>query len=93
MRAKTEDRELLRQFQEVERLPGEDKQIVKTLLEALLLRRKIQSLATQQQQVRSLTWRPGAGALPARPRGRPACPGRPLAVAPSPQPAGWTPSP
>lgn len=46
VRAKLEDRELLRQFQEVEQLPIEDKQIVKTLLEALLLRRKIQSLAT-----------------------------------------------
>lgn len=47
VRAKIEDRELLRQFQEVERLPVEDKQVVKTLLEALLLRRKIQTLAAQ----------------------------------------------
>jgi transcriptional regulator with XRE-family HTH domain len=45
VRVSIEDRELLRQFQEVQGLPQEDKQVVKTLLDALLLRRKIQTLA------------------------------------------------
>jgi transcriptional regulator with XRE-family HTH domain len=39
------DRELLKQFQEVEQLPERDKQVVKTLLEAFLLKQQIQSLA------------------------------------------------
>lgn len=39
------DRELLKQFQEVEQLPEKEKQVVKTLLEAFLLKQQIQSLA------------------------------------------------
>lgn len=44
-RAKFADRELLRQFQEVERLPDEDKHVVKTLLDAFLTKRHLQTLA------------------------------------------------
>ncbi len=40
-RAKFADRELLRQFQEVERLPDEDKHVVKTLLDAFLTRKHL----------------------------------------------------
>ncbi|MGH7044745.1 MAG: helix-turn-helix domain-containing protein [Acetobacteraceae bacterium] len=43
-RAKFADRELLKQFQEVERLPEEDKHVVKTLLDALLTKKHLQSL-------------------------------------------------
>ncbi len=43
-RAKFADRELLRQFQEVERLPDEDKHVVKTLLDAFLTKRHLQAL-------------------------------------------------
>ena len=39
------DRELLKQFQEVEQLPEKEKQVVKSLLEAFLLKQQIQSLA------------------------------------------------
>jgi hypothetical protein len=38
------DRELLRQFQAVEHLPDADKQAVKTLLDAFLTRRQIESI-------------------------------------------------
>ena len=44
-KANFEDRELLRQFQEVERLPEEDKTVVKKLLDAFLIRKQLQSLA------------------------------------------------
>lgn len=40
-----QDAELLQQFQEVESLPAEEKAFVKKVLEALLLRRRVQSLA------------------------------------------------
>ena len=43
-KAKFEDRELLRQFQEVERLPEEDKTVVKKLLDAFLTKKHLQSL-------------------------------------------------
>jgi transcriptional regulator with XRE-family HTH domain len=43
-RAKFADRELLKQFQEVERLPDEDKHVVKTLLDAFLTKKHLQSL-------------------------------------------------
>jgi len=46
-RARFEDRELLRQFQEVERLPDEDKTVVKKLLDAFLTKKQIQRLAAQ----------------------------------------------
>ncbi|MBH0725523.1 hypothetical protein I3A88_26190 [Salmonella enterica] len=40
-----EDRELLRQFQEVEQLPDEDKEVIKKLLDAFLTKKQIQALA------------------------------------------------
>lgn len=40
-----EDRELLRQLQEVEHLPGEDKTVVKKLLNAFLTKKHLQSFA------------------------------------------------
>ena len=43
-RAKFADRELLKQFQEVERLPDEDKHVVKTLLDAFLTKKQLQTL-------------------------------------------------
>jgi len=44
-KAKFEDRELLRQFQEVERLPEEDKNVIKKLLDAFLTKKQLQALA------------------------------------------------
>lgn len=44
-RARFEDRELLRQFQEVESLPDDDKLVVKKLLDAFLTKKQIQRLA------------------------------------------------
>ena len=38
------DRELLKQFQEVEYLPDEDKNVVKKLLDAFLTRKQLQAL-------------------------------------------------
>lgn len=46
-KARFEDRELLRRFQEVQELPERDKEIVKELLDAFLTRRQIQSLAAR----------------------------------------------
>ncbi len=46
-RARFEDRELLRQFQEVEKLPEEDKAVVKRLLEAFLTKKQLQELAAR----------------------------------------------
>ncbi|UXK13029.1 helix-turn-helix domain-containing protein [Erwinia pyrifoliae] len=43
-KARFEDRELLRQFQEVELLPDEDKAVIKKLLDAFLTRKHIQAL-------------------------------------------------
>jgi len=43
-RAKFADRDLLRQFQEVERLPEEDKHVIKTLLDAFLTKKQLQTL-------------------------------------------------
>ena len=44
-RARLEDRELLQQFQEVEKLGDEDKRVVKVLLDAFLTKRKLRALA------------------------------------------------
>ncbi len=44
-KARFEDRELLRQFQEIEHLPEADKTVVKTLLDAFLTKKHLQSLA------------------------------------------------
>ena len=44
-KARFEDRELLRQFQEVEKLPEEDKMVIKKLLDALLTKKQLQALA------------------------------------------------
>jgi transcriptional regulator with XRE-family HTH domain len=46
-KAKFEDRELLLQFQEVEKLQEEDKQEVKTLIDAFLTKKHIQELASR----------------------------------------------
>jgi len=43
-KAKFSDRELLKQFQEVERLPEADKHVVKTLLDAFLTKKQLQTL-------------------------------------------------
>ena len=42
--ARVTDRELLRQFQAVEHLPDADKQVVKTLLDAFIAKRQIESI-------------------------------------------------
>ncbi|MGM3161066.1 helix-turn-helix domain-containing protein [Dickeya undicola] len=44
-KARFEDRELLRQFQEVEQLPDEDKEVIKKLLDAFLTKKQLQALA------------------------------------------------
>lgn len=44
-KARFEDRDLLRQFQEVERLPDEDKHVIKKLLDAFLTKKQLQALA------------------------------------------------
>jgi len=44
-KAKFGDRELLKQFQEVEQLPEEDKTLVKKLLDAFLTKKHLQALA------------------------------------------------
>ncbi|WP_239005707.1 hypothetical protein [Pectobacterium parmentieri] len=44
-KARFEDRELLRQFQEVEQLPDEDKEVIKKLLDVFLTKKQIQALA------------------------------------------------
>jgi len=44
-KARFEDRELLKQFQEVEQLPDEDKHVVKKLLDAFLTKKQLQALA------------------------------------------------
>lgn len=44
-KARFEDRELLKQFQEVEQLPDEDKNVVKKLLDAFLAKKQLQALA------------------------------------------------
>jgi transcriptional regulator with XRE-family HTH domain len=44
-KARFEDRELMKQFQEVEQLPDEDKNVVKKLLDAFLTKKQLQALA------------------------------------------------
>ncbi len=44
-KARFEDRELLRQFQEVEQLPDDDKKVIKKLLDAFLTKKHLQALA------------------------------------------------
>jgi len=44
-KARFEDRELLRQFQEVENLADEDKNVVKKLLDAFLVKKQLQAMA------------------------------------------------
>jgi transcriptional regulator with XRE-family HTH domain len=46
-KARFEDRELLCQFQEVEKLADEDKMVVKKLIDAFLTKKQIQSLAAR----------------------------------------------
>lgn len=45
VRAKLNDRDLLRQFQEIEKLSDPEKSVVKIFLDAFLTKKKIQSLA------------------------------------------------
>jgi transcriptional regulator with XRE-family HTH domain len=45
-KASFEDRELLRQFQEVEKLPEADKMLVKRFLDAFLFKRQVENMAT-----------------------------------------------
>ena len=44
-KARFEDRELLKQFQKVEQLPDEDKNVVKKLLDAFLTKKQLLALA------------------------------------------------
>ncbi len=44
-KARFEDRELLKQFQEVEQLSDDDKMVVKKLLDAFLTKKQLQALA------------------------------------------------
>ena len=44
-KARFEGRELLKQFQDVEQLPDEDKNVVKKLLDAFLTKKQLQALA------------------------------------------------
>ena len=46
-RAGFEDRELLQQFQEIEKLPEEDKAVVKRFLDAFLTKKQLQKLAAR----------------------------------------------
>lgn len=46
-KARFEDRELLEQFQEVQKLPDEDKALVKSFLGAFLFKRKVQGLSAR----------------------------------------------
>jgi hypothetical protein len=47
-KAKFEDSELLRQFQQVETLPEEDKIVVKKFLHAFLIKKQLEELAARQ---------------------------------------------
>lgn len=44
-KARFEDRDLLRHFQEVQQLPEDDKHVVKKLLDAFLTKKQLQALA------------------------------------------------
>lgn len=44
-KARFEDRELLKQFQQVEQLPEEDKAVIKKLLDAFLVKKQLQAMA------------------------------------------------
>lgn len=46
-KARFEDRELLRRFQEVQDLPDRDKEVIKELLDAFLTKRQVQALAAR----------------------------------------------
>jgi len=46
-RVRFEDRELLHQFQEIEKRPEEDKAVVKRLLDAFLTKKQLQELAAR----------------------------------------------
>lgn len=47
-KASFDDRELLNQFQQVQKLPAEDKNLVKRFLDALIFQRNVQGLASGQ---------------------------------------------
>jgi transcriptional regulator with XRE-family HTH domain len=44
--ANLEDKDLLKMFSEIEKLPAKDKEVVKTLLDAFITKKKVQQLAT-----------------------------------------------
>ncbi len=46
-KARFEDRELMLQFQEVEKLPDDDKSVIKKLIEAFLLKRRLQEMTAR----------------------------------------------
>jgi len=46
-KARFEDRQLLEQFQEVERLPDHDKALVKSFLDAFLFKRKVEGMTAR----------------------------------------------
>ena len=46
-RARIEDRELLQQFQQVEKLADDNKVVIKKLIEAFLTKKKVQELAAR----------------------------------------------
>jgi transcriptional regulator with XRE-family HTH domain len=49
-RARFQDRELLRQFQEVEKLPEEDKDLVKRFLDAFLFKRQVENMTAKEKK-------------------------------------------
>ena len=46
-RERLEDRDFLLQFQEAEKLPDEDKTVIKRLIEAFLIKRRIQEMTSR----------------------------------------------
>ena len=46
-KARFEDRQLLEQFQEIERLPDHDKALVKSFLDAFLFKRKVEGMTAR----------------------------------------------
>lgn len=47
-RTRLQDRELLRQFQEIEKLSDADKDVIKQFLDAFLMKRKLEELTAQR---------------------------------------------
>ncbi len=47
-KSRLQDRDLLRQFQEVEKLPDDDKVVIKKFLDAFLMKKKLEELTAQR---------------------------------------------